>query len=201
MQLYERGKFELDEPLAVYAPEFAEMQVYAGVDASGQPKYEAPKRPITVRDMLRHTAGFNGDGDDQKRSARIYRAGRSAQLTTNTLPESSRKDRAKCRWPINPARTGCTATPSTCRPTWCRRSPACPSTSIIEAAHLPAARHDHDALHHAARPIRIARSSRRYTRATTTAHSRASRTKRPTSYNGAGVALQARQLRTGVHAR
>ena len=38
MQLYERGKFELDAPLAVYAPEFAEMQVYAGVDASGQPK-------------------------------------------------------------------------------------------------------------------------------------------------------------------
>jgi CubicO group peptidase (beta-lactamase class C family) len=62
MQLYERGKFELDAPLAVYAPEFAEMQVYAGVDANGQPKYEAPKRPITVRDILRHTAGFNGDG-------------------------------------------------------------------------------------------------------------------------------------------
>jgi CubicO group peptidase (beta-lactamase class C family) len=62
MQLYERGKFELDAPLAVYLPEFAEMRVYAGEDASGQPRYEAPKRPITVRDILRHTAGFNGDG-------------------------------------------------------------------------------------------------------------------------------------------
>jgi len=65
MQLYERGKFELDAPLAVYAPEFANVKVYAGEDASGQPKYEAPKRPITVRDILRHTAGLDGDGAPQ----------------------------------------------------------------------------------------------------------------------------------------
>src|SRR4051812_9566549 len=72
MQLYERGKFELDAPLAVYAPEFAEMQVYAGLDANGQPRYEAPKRPITVRDILRHTAGFNGDGAPEAVTA-LYR--------------------------------------------------------------------------------------------------------------------------------
>ena len=72
MQLYERGKFELDAPLAVYAPEFADVQVYAGVDANGQPKYEAPKRPITVRDILRHTAGFNGDGAPAEVTA-LYR--------------------------------------------------------------------------------------------------------------------------------
>ena len=65
MQLYERGKFELDAPLAVYAPEFANVKVYAGEDANGQPKYEAPKRPITVRDILRHTAGLDGDGAPQ----------------------------------------------------------------------------------------------------------------------------------------
>jgi len=65
MQLWERGKFELDAPLAVYAPEFAEVRVYAGQDGNGQPRYEAPKRPITVRDILRHTAGFDGDGAPQ----------------------------------------------------------------------------------------------------------------------------------------
>ncbi|HEY6124093.1 MAG TPA: serine hydrolase domain-containing protein, partial [Steroidobacteraceae bacterium] len=45
MQLYERGKFELDAPLSVYLPEFADVRVYAGLDANGQPKYEPPKRP------------------------------------------------------------------------------------------------------------------------------------------------------------
>jgi CubicO group peptidase (beta-lactamase class C family) len=85
MQLYERGKFELDAPLAVYAPEFAEMQVYAGVDASGQPKYEAPKRPITVRDILRHTAGFNGDGAPEAVTA-LYRQA-DPRNRNNTLPE------------------------------------------------------------------------------------------------------------------
>jgi CubicO group peptidase (beta-lactamase class C family) len=85
MQLYERGKFELDAPLAVYAPEFAEMQVYAGVDANGQPKYEAPKRPITVRDILRHTAGFNGDGAPEAVTA-LYRQA-DPRNRNNALPD------------------------------------------------------------------------------------------------------------------
>jgi CubicO group peptidase (beta-lactamase class C family) len=85
MQLYERGKFELDAPLAVYAPEFAEMQVYAGVDANGQPKYEAPKRPITVRDILRHTAGFNGDGAPEAVTA-LYRKA-DPRNRNNALPD------------------------------------------------------------------------------------------------------------------
>jgi CubicO group peptidase (beta-lactamase class C family) len=72
MQLYERGKFALDAPLATYLPEFAEMRVYAGLDAAGQPRYEPPKRPITVRDILRHTAGFHGPGSPEAVSA-IYR--------------------------------------------------------------------------------------------------------------------------------
>jgi len=74
MQLYERGKFELDAPLATYAPEFADMRVYAGLDAAGQPKYEPPKRPITVRDILRHTAGFiNADTAEPAPVAELYR--------------------------------------------------------------------------------------------------------------------------------
>ena len=87
MQLYERGKFDLDAPLAVYAPEFAEVRVYAGLDASGQPKYEAPKRPITVRDILRHTAGFHGDGSPEAVTA-IYRQIDPRNLD-NALPEVS----------------------------------------------------------------------------------------------------------------
>jgi CubicO group peptidase (beta-lactamase class C family) len=58
MQLWEQGKFRLDDPLAKYLPEYAEMRVYAGKDAAGQPRYVPAERPITVRDILRHTAGF-----------------------------------------------------------------------------------------------------------------------------------------------
>lgn len=59
MRLWEQGKFGLDEPLSRYLPEFASMQVYAGKDAgTGAPVYRAASRPITVRDVMRHTAGF-----------------------------------------------------------------------------------------------------------------------------------------------
>lgn len=58
MQLWEAGKVRLDDPLSKYLPEYADMRVYAGKDAAGQPRYVAAERPITVRDILRHTAGF-----------------------------------------------------------------------------------------------------------------------------------------------
>ena len=58
MQLWEQGKFGLDDPLSRYLPEFESIQVYAGKDAAGAPIYRAPARPISVRDVMRHTAGF-----------------------------------------------------------------------------------------------------------------------------------------------
>ena len=58
MQLWEQGKFGLDDPLSRYLPEFESMQVYAGKDAAGSPIYRAAARPILVRDVMRHTAGF-----------------------------------------------------------------------------------------------------------------------------------------------
>ena len=59
MQLWEQGKFGLDDPLARYLPEFAYMKVS---DAKGGVR--SAVRPILVRDILRHTAGFSyGWGD------------------------------------------------------------------------------------------------------------------------------------------
>ena len=58
MRLWEQGKFGLDEPLAKYLPEYGATQVFAGMDASGKPILKAPDRPILIRDILRHTAGF-----------------------------------------------------------------------------------------------------------------------------------------------
>jgi CubicO group peptidase (beta-lactamase class C family) len=65
MQLFEKGMFQLDDPLSKYAPEFADMKVFAGVDSTGkEPRilYEPLTRPITIRDLTRHTAGFASGG-------------------------------------------------------------------------------------------------------------------------------------------
>ncbi|HVG15032.1 MAG TPA: serine hydrolase domain-containing protein [Chitinophagaceae bacterium] len=58
MTLYEKGAFQLDDPLSKYAPEFADMKVYKGVDTSGNLILEPVRRSITIRDITRHTAGF-----------------------------------------------------------------------------------------------------------------------------------------------
>jgi CubicO group peptidase (beta-lactamase class C family) len=89
MKLYERGKFQLDDPLEMHAPEFANLKVYAGLDDAGQPKYEAPKRKVTVRDVLRHTAGFASGAGDPAVGA-IYKQ-IDPRAITNTLPQFAQK--------------------------------------------------------------------------------------------------------------
>lgn len=74
MQLYEKGAFQLDDPLEKYAPEFANAKVFVGEDRSGKPILEPVRRPISIRDLTRHTAGFvNGDtkGGLQKMQAEV----------------------------------------------------------------------------------------------------------------------------------
>ena len=58
MQLYEDGKFDLDDPLSDYIPEFEDLQVLAGENEDGTPILEPLDREPTIRDALRHTAGF-----------------------------------------------------------------------------------------------------------------------------------------------
>jgi CubicO group peptidase (beta-lactamase class C family) len=59
LTLYEQGKFQLDDPLARYLPEFKDVKVYAGVDKQGAMILEDPVRAPTVHDVFRHTAGFS----------------------------------------------------------------------------------------------------------------------------------------------
>jgi len=61
MQQYELGKFKLDDPLEDYLPEFGDLKVYEGDDEEGNPILSDTKRPITIRDITRHTAGFAND--------------------------------------------------------------------------------------------------------------------------------------------
>jgi CubicO group peptidase (beta-lactamase class C family) len=58
MQLVEQGKLDLQSPISRWVPNAAKLQVLGGWDSSGEPRLRAPKREITLRDLLTHTAGF-----------------------------------------------------------------------------------------------------------------------------------------------
>ncbi len=61
LQLFEEGKLDLDAPAKAYAPGIGKLQVLDGFDDAGQPKLRAPKRDITTRMLLLHTAGLGYD--------------------------------------------------------------------------------------------------------------------------------------------
>ena len=52
MVLVEQGKLKLDDPVEKYLPEFKGIEVEGG---------QTPARPMTIRDLLSHTAGFWGN--------------------------------------------------------------------------------------------------------------------------------------------
>ena len=90
MTLYEQGAFQLDDPLEKYAPEFANMQVFAGVDSvTGEIKLEPLNRPITIRDITRHTAGF-ATNPNQPGLGDLLKAA-DASNPNNTLVEMAEK--------------------------------------------------------------------------------------------------------------
>jgi len=58
LMLYEDGKYGLDDPVSKFLPEYSNMMVYAGENEDGSMKLEAAAKPITIRDLMRHTSGF-----------------------------------------------------------------------------------------------------------------------------------------------
>ena len=58
MQLVERGRLKLDEPVAKYLPELGKLNVIEGFLPSGQPALRPAVKAITLRHLLTHTSGF-----------------------------------------------------------------------------------------------------------------------------------------------
>jgi methyl acetate hydrolase len=58
MQLVEQGRLDLDTPASTWVEDLASVQVLEGFDISGMPRTRPPKRPITLRHLLTHTAGY-----------------------------------------------------------------------------------------------------------------------------------------------
>ena len=92
MILWEEDRFELDDPVAMYLPEFADQRVF--VDASN-PDMTAtrPRRTeMTVEHLLLHTSGLGS------RSSSIYRAEQVSTALDHAVPDGEqRRPRAALR--------------------------------------------------------------------------------------------------------
>jgi CubicO group peptidase (beta-lactamase class C family) len=76
MILYEEGRFNLNDPVSKYLPEFAKMRVgHEAFDASGKRTYYTvpAERPITVRDLFRHTTGLDYAGPKDENGENVYK--------------------------------------------------------------------------------------------------------------------------------
>jgi CubicO group peptidase (beta-lactamase class C family) len=64
MILYEQGKWLPSDPISKFIPEFANLKVFKGVDATGKMILVDPDHAPTMRELMTHTAGFSyGEGN------------------------------------------------------------------------------------------------------------------------------------------
>jgi len=58
MMLYEEGKWQINDPVSRYIPEFAHLKVYTGKNDDATPKLVDAQRSMTMRELMTHTAGL-----------------------------------------------------------------------------------------------------------------------------------------------
>ena len=91
MTLFEEGKFQLDEPIKKYIPEFANPQVLVNYDAkTGKYTTRPAARDITIRHLITHTSGICYDGVFDKILRQCGVAGHNT-LDSITLAENVQK--------------------------------------------------------------------------------------------------------------
>ncbi len=88
MQLVDRGVIALDDPVSRYVPAYADARVAMAMepDETGEIPTRAPSRPITVLDLLTHTAGIGYLFNNQTALDRLYLEG-NIYRTEGTLEE------------------------------------------------------------------------------------------------------------------
>ena len=88
MMLYERGRFQLDDPIDRVLPAFKDMTVFVGGDADN-PQTVPAERGITYRDLLTHTAGLTYGFMQEHPVDALYRANKlnSPRLTNAEFVE------------------------------------------------------------------------------------------------------------------
>ena len=95
MILWERGKFQLDDPIAKYIPEFKDAQVLDSLLPDGSYTSHLADKPITIRHLLTHTSGIGyGAIDGDARFRKLFEdAGIIDGFTTKniTLAENEPK--------------------------------------------------------------------------------------------------------------
>ena len=91
MTLFEEGRFQIDEPIKKYIPEFSNPQVLVSYDKqTGKYTTRPAKRDITIRHLLTHTSGICYDGIFDKILKEKGVAGHNT-LDSITLAENVRK--------------------------------------------------------------------------------------------------------------
>ncbi len=124
MQLVEEGKLSLDGPLPDIDPTLSKPQVLEGFDAGGAPILRPAKRPITLKHLLTHTAGFNYE---------VWNSNTKRYVESGAMPSDRVRPARRCcasRSPSTPAINGNTASTSTGLAALSNTSPARRSTSI-----------------------------------------------------------------------
>ncbi len=89
LRLVDQGLVRLDDPVSNYIPSFAHVKVFAGGTADA-PILREPASPITVRQLLNHTAGLpygltDGPADTIFTRAQPYAASHTLQAFTDSL--------------------------------------------------------------------------------------------------------------------
>ena len=90
MKLFERGCFQLDDPVKKYIPEFSDLRVYA---SGVYPNFDTspPDRLMTVRDLLTHQSGLSYGQTSKSEVDKAYRfigIGREHQKTLQEMVKS-----------------------------------------------------------------------------------------------------------------
>ncbi len=81
LQLVEEGKLDLDAPARRYAPELGKLEVIEGFDAKGDPILRPPRRDITTRMLMTHTAGLTYDFINQTYNRLAQEKGQPSVIT------------------------------------------------------------------------------------------------------------------------